>query len=207
MEDQLAGQPEGGASASAPAAPGIDIEAIKAQMRAEMDERVRGLQRVVGSKDDLISALRSENSQLKTAGLSEEEREQLEIEQVREENRQLQSRLALEELAAEYGTEVPFFRRLLASDNAEDQLKVMREYAQSRQPKAPDPKGSDPAADDLDVPDVDLNKGPRRTSSAQGTAAQYLPDGTLMTEELADRLLSSVSRQADVTQRRIRPSL
>jgi hypothetical protein len=74
MEEQLAVQ--GGVtsdSASAPAAPSPEIEKV----REEFESRFKGLQRVIAEKDEVLSKAQAELKELKTAGLSEDERAQL----------------------------------------------------------------------------------------------------------------------------------
>ena len=202
MNDTLAGQPAGGASASAPANGSIDIEAFEARLTAQFDERFKGLQRVIAQKDDLLTAVTEELNQFKTAGLSEEEREQLESDKLRAENQRLMAQIELNELAGKYGDEMSSFQRLLAAPTAEEQLEIMREFrASALAAAAPSAPAATVVEDEMDIPDVDFNR-PIRTV----TSGQQLADGTYMTDELADRLLGSVSRQADVTQRRIRPT-
>lgn len=198
MNDTLAGQPAEGASAAAPANGSIDIEAFEARISAKFDERFKGLQRVIAQKDDLLAAVTEELNQFKTAGLSEEEREQLESDKLRAENQKLLAQLELKELGATYGEEMAHFERLLAAPTAEEQLQIMREF---RAAGAAAPPPVAPVAPEMDIPDIDLNR-PRQVVNS----GQQLADGTYMTDELADRLLGSVSRQADVTQRRIIPT-
>lgn len=200
MTDPLAGLNPDGSASEPPAAPAFDIEKVKAEIAAENEERIKGFQRLLAGRDEVLEALRGELDQFKTAGLSEEEREQLEISKKDSRIQELEAQLELNALAGQYGTEMPYFQRLLASESAEDQLKVMREYAQTLVVKA-EPPEADPAKEEFDPSGVDMNRPPRKFES--GT---LLDDGTRMTDALADRLLASVSRQADVTQRRIRPS-
>lgn len=198
MPEQIAGQPESDASATAPATlTKDDIDRLIAARDAQFEERIKGFQRLVADKETRAQALERELSQLKTASMTPEEREQLEIDQVKAENARLQAALDLKNLASQYADEVPFFERLLASPSAEEQLQVMREYRTALAEKA-SPQSPAPAAPaEPTVPDVDLNRPFRRETYS----GQMLPDGTLMTDELADRLLAGVARQADVTQR------
>lgn len=199
MPEQIAGQPESDASAQAPAAiTQADIDKLIAARDAQFEDRIKGFQRLVADKETRAQALEHELSQLKTAGLSPEEREQLEIEQVRAENAKLQAQLDLKNLASQYADEVPYFERLLAAPSAEEQLQIMRDYRTTLAAAALTQSPQAPAAPvEPTVPEVDLNRPLRRETYS----GQVLADGTVMTEELADRLLAGVARQADVTQR------
>lgn len=194
----LAGRNQEDGASFEPATPAFDIESVKAEIAAEFEERAKGFQRLLAGRDQSLEALREELEQFKTAGLSEDEREQLALRKKDSRIQELEAKLELNALAGQYGTEMPYFERLLAGESAEEQLKVMREFAQTL---APQPPPAAPAEPEYDPSGVDMNR-PGRSFEA-GT---LLPDGSRMTDEIADRLLSSISRQADVTQRRIRPS-
>ena len=198
MPEQIAGQPDQDASAQAPAPiTQADIDKLIAARDAQFEERIKGFQRLIADKETRAQALEHELSQLKTAGLSPEEREQLEIEQVKAENARLQAQLDLKNLASQYADEVPFFERLLAAPSAEEQLQVMREYATTlKAPQTPAPVAPVAPAEPA-IPEVDLNRPYRRETYS----GQRLADGTVMNDELADRLLAAVGRQSDVTQR------
>jgi hypothetical protein len=196
MPDQLATSAGAAAASPEPGTVSPEIEKIKTELAsaftAQINERVGGLQRVIAGKDETIKALGKELEEFKTAGLSEDEREQLQSRQLREENERLQSQLELERLGKDYGAELPIFQELLAASSAKDQLEMLRKL---RTPAAPvEQAPAAPAAPA--VPDVDPNNPMR--SAPTGVV---LPDGRLMTDELADQILRSVDRQADVTQR------
>lgn len=191
MTDPLAGQSS--ASATAPAE-ATDIEKIKAEisaaMRAELDTRVAGFQRLLAGRDETIGALSQELDELKTAGLSEEEREQLRDDRLATENQELRDQLALAKLAPEYADEMPLFQELLEATDPKAQLEVLRKIRKPGVAAAPAAADAEPA-----TPEIDHNNPPRQTP--EGVT---LPDGTLMTDDLADRVLGSVRIQADVTQ-------
>lgn len=187
MPDPLAGQGGTDASADAPVLTAADIEKIKAEMTASFEERFKGMQRLVAERDDLLAARAAELEELKTAGLSDEEREQLEESKKDREIATLRSQLELQALAGEYGSEMPYFERLLKAPTAEDQLKAMREFAQSFAPKAP----VTPAAGEPEIPEVDLNRPGR-----QPLDGVVLPDGTVMNDAIADQILASAGRGA-----------
>jgi hypothetical protein len=180
------------ASAEAPGPTQADIDKVKAELSAEFEKRLTGFQRLVSKKDEALEAAMREIEELKTAGLSEDEREQLQVTKMREENQRLQAQNELLRLGGEYGDVMPYFERLLAGSSAKEQLEVMREFAslKAQAQGEPDP---DP---DPEIPDIDLNRPMRQP--VQGVV---LPDGTVMNDELADRILGSVPIQAQVTQR------
>jgi len=195
MPDPLAGQDGSDASADAPVTlTAADIEKVKAELQAEFEDRAKGFQRLISERDDKLAAHARELEELKTSGLSEDEREQLAQDKLRLENEALRGRLELSELAGQYGDEMPFYQRLLSGKTAEEQLKVLREL---RTPAAPEVEVEKTA----EIPDTDPNR-PMRTPM-EGT---ILADGSVMNDTIADRILNSVPVMASVTQRRLRPT-
>lgn len=171
------------ASAQAPGVGAAEIERLKAEMTAAMDERVKGLQRLVSGRDETIKALSSELEEFKTAGLSEDERYQLQLERRDKEIQALQAKLEMRDLAGKYGDEMPYFERLLAAGNAEEQLQVMREL----RAKASGPAPTEQAPAEPVVPDVDPNN-PARSFDSRSTV---LPDGTVLNDALVDQILGA----------------
>lgn len=170
--DQLAGQtPASGAS--------VDIEKVKAEFSAMMEERVKGLQRLVSGRDETIKALSTELEEFKTAGLSEDERYQLQLERKQKEIEELQSKLELRDLSSRYGDEMPYFERLLSAQNAEEQLEVMREL----RAKASGATSTQAPAEPV-VPGVDPNNPARTLDSS-------MVDGVAMNDALAEQILGS----------------
>ena len=171
-------------SASAPGIGTAEIERLKADLMATMDERVKGFQRLVAGRDETIKALSSELEEFKTAGLSEDERFQLQLERRDKEIKDLQAKLELRELSTKYGDEMPYFERLLAAENAEEQLQVMRDLRAKASGQLP----AQAPADKPVVPDnVDLNNPPRSFDRS----SVVLDDGTVMSDALADQILAA----------------
>lgn len=170
MTQELAGQ----SSASTGAVTGNDIESV----RREFEERFKGLQRVIAEKDQALEARNAELFQLKTASLSEDERAQLEVARIKEENDRLAREVELMKLAQTYGEELPIFQQLLSAESAEDQLKVLRAI-RSAQAANSQPTG---AAPDVDVPDINQTNPMR--SDVGGSASG-------MTGDIAERILGS----------------
>ena len=199
MPDPLAGTAQVDVSASAPVAPETEIEKI---ITARIDERIKGFQKLVSAREEEASALRRELEETRLAGLPEDERETL-LEQKKDRRiQELEAQIELNRLATDYGDEVPFFQSLLGAESAEDQLKVLRAYADVRLAKA-NPSPAIVVKDEIVVPEVDLNR-PLRPTRMGG---QQLPDGSFMTEADADRILGANSGSvASVTQHRLRPT-
>jgi hypothetical protein len=196
MPDFVAGQPgDEGASAPAPALTQADIDKLKAELEGQFDERAKGFQRLIAEREQAIEALRNEIEESRLAGMSEDEREALLITKKDRRIEELEAKLELQRLASSYGSEMPYFERLIGAESTEQQLQVMREFAQTLAPAAPPP----PTESEVEVPDVDLNRPMRRWDPTV-----TLPDGRVMNDALADQILGSIGRQADVTQRNLR---
>lgn len=201
MSDPLAGLFGDDASAPAPVTQ-ADIEKIKSELQSQFDDRIKGFQRLVSERDQKLEAYQRELDELKTASLSDEEREQLEDQKKDQLIRELQGKLELNELGKTFGDELPFYERLIGASSAAEQLAVLRELRTPAASSASDDAPADkPAAPE--IPDTDPNRPMRSFFTSD---SMLLPDGTPMNDAIADRILGSVGIQADVTQRRLRPS-
>lgn len=203
MPDPLATTVPADASADAPVTLDPAIEKIiEARLEALVAPRIAGFQRLVSAREEELTALRGELENERLAGLPEDERADI-LEQAKDKQiRDLEAQNELLRLGPDYGNELPYFQRLLGAESAKDQLDIMREHAAAQLAIAhpePDPK----VVPEVVVPDVDLNRPPPRTHQG-GT---ILADGTLMTEDAADRILSAhAGTMASTTQQRLRPS-
>jgi hypothetical protein len=177
------------ASAPAPVAASPEIVALEARLNAEADKRIAGFQRLVAQRDTTIKTLTSQLDDLNAASLSPDERNQAAQKRLAEENAQLRSQIELAELEGEYGPAMVTYRQLLAAGSAKDQLELIKALS------APTP-AAPTVAPEVAVPEVDLNNPQRQPE--QGVR---LEDGSLLTESMADRILGSVGRMADITQR------
>lgn len=179
MPDQLAAQGAGtDASGKPPVAPSPEIEKINAQF----EERLKGMQRVIAEKDTRLAEALARLDQLESAGLPPDEQLQRRERKLAEENQALRAQLELAQLRKEYGKEFDLYEGLLQKQTAKEQLEFAREFlatlAPAKAPEEPTPE----------VPDVDLNNPMRRP--VEGVR---LPDGSIMTDEIADRILSVMS--------------
>lgn len=181
MPDPLADQLGGDASGTPPVETAVDIEKIKADIAAEFDERFKGMQRLIAERETALKARDEELEELKIAGLTEEEREQFTESKKDRELKDLRMQLDLRDLEKVYGAEMPAYQKLLKAQSAEEQLETIREYAKSLAPTAPASTAGDP-----DIPEVDLNRPAR-----QPLEGLTLPDGTVMTDALADQILAA----------------
>lgn len=189
-QDPLAAPPAlGEPGTSAP-----DIESIKAeiaaqlqaQLDAKMNERVAGFQRLVSERDTEIRTLRGQLEEARLSALPDDEREEEESRKREEEFERLRAENELLRLMPEYPDELPLFQKLISAPDAKTQLSIIREL---RTPATPAPAPAASEEDGLEPAPVDPNNPPR--SEAEGLV---LSDGTVMTDDLADRLLKSVPR-------------
>jgi hypothetical protein len=152
-----------------------------AALRAEMETRIGGLQTALNRAAERAQQAESERDELKNAGLSDDEKAQLVVQKAEKRIRDLEARLELASLAKEYGEDMPFYQRLLDAKTAKDQLEVIRELR-----AAASAAGGSPS---VVVPPVDANR-----PAPSGDSGITLPDGTQMTDAIADRILRSVGR-------------
>jgi hypothetical protein len=153
-------------------------------IRTEFEARFKGLQRVIAEKDEALQRYTTELSELKTAGLSEEEREQLKQTELKQRLDQLARENELLKLSKDYPEELPLFQKLVGAQDVKSQLDVIRELkAAIAQVQAP---AAAPKEQDLEVSDVNPINPARR--EAPGVR---LSDGRLMSDDIADRILKS----------------
>lgn len=176
-----------------------DLDALASSIAETMNKRFVGFQQLVAKRDVEIETRDKTIRELKTAGMSEDELEQLTLIEREKEIESLKAKIALNELSATYGKEVPFFTRLIEADSMEDQLAVMAEYGQQFQP-APIAPAAEPAVEGQS-PEVDPNRAQRTPEAPLVT----LPDGSVagLTDAIADRVLAGFGNvpQARFTQR------
>lgn len=169
-------QPE--APASQPAQPAFDPEAFKAEMAKLMDQRVAGvqstLQSQINERDEVIR-------ELKTANLSEDEREQLAEQEAQAyiDNLEFQVWLA-NEANKKFSKAAPHIQKLAELDG---DVTAFAEYLEAALSPALEPE-PEPV-----VSDVDPNNAPR-TPVAAGPDSYIGPDGQVMTPELRKQILA-----------------
>ena len=164
----------------APAAPAFDPAAFQATLEAKMSERVSGLQsifdRKIAERDETIN-------QLKTATLSEDEREQLVDDQASEYVEGLERQLWLAQAQSQYPTAAPHLQKLFEAGGDVEAFATYLESALAastlelaEQVSEVDPNNAAPALIDL--------------------AALTTPDGQVLTKELREQILKSFGNKS-----------
>ncbi len=167
------------APAETPATPAFDPTAFEAKIASLIEERVKGFQRMVSEKDSRITELERE---LKTASMSEEEREQLTIRERQEADEALRLENALLKLGQQYPNEVAAYQKILERESVEDQIAALHEVLSAGKTPQPEPE--------QEVSDVDRNRPPATPVSAQSTQDMIrLPSGEFITREAGLELL------------------
>lgn len=170
-----ASAPEG-TPAEAPVTPAVpDIE----KMRLEMDERIKGFQRLVSERDAELARLRQADEERRIATLPEDERlayeqsrYQKEVDRLRMENEVLQA-------ALKYPTTFPKYDALMKAKTAEEQIALLASWESPVAP--PSPADAEPPA----PAPVDKN------NPAQGKSKTVV-DGFEMDDNIATSLLKSI---------------
>lgn len=182
---ELDGQPTAPASET-PAPTAFDPEAFKsslvteltAQWESKMNERISGIQ---SSYQAQLNEKDEQLRQLQLASLSEVEQEQLLEQEAADYVEQMERELWLaKDASTKYPNAAAHIQKLFETGG---DVAAYAEYLESvfRPAPAPEPEPAET------VPDVD----PNSPAPAQPTGATVLPDGRVMTRELADQLLKS----------------
>lgn len=176
------------ASATPPAPAPVDAETLRAELRAEfeaaMNKRVSGLQ---STYQEQINEREAEIRRLKTATMSEDEREQARIEEEESRIRSLETENWLLKQSSQHPDAVTAFQRLLSAEDNEAQLAVLVEILSARQPAAPAVPAA-PEAETL-VPDIDPNNPARAV--APGTPIG--PGGQIMDKAFRHSFLKNLT--------------
>lgn len=188
MPEVLAGQEPEGASAENP--PVLSADDIEARLTQKFDERIKGFQRVIAEKDAAVEAARREAQELRMSGMSEDEKAEVEWQELESQVSKLQAENALLALQSEYPDEMPVFRNLLNASTPKEQLDAIRALrtAQAAAQAASNAQAN-PAEGEPDIPDVDPNNpSPQKGSSGAPS------NGREMNDDLADRILGAFKR-------------
>jgi hypothetical protein len=197
MTDLDSSVDDSGASAEAPST-SVDETAIEAMVSraigkalgSTLDKRFSGFQSMIDSK---VSNLASAVEQLKTAGLSPEEQEQLEYDEQKGEIERLRTENAMLSLRKDHPDAVDFFVEAMSQGSLEDQIA----FIEARLGKAVAAAVEDAIEEggELDlsaVPVTDPNN-PARKQKALGAATAA---GQPMTDVVADAILANAPRGA-----------
>lgn len=181
-------------SAQAPVTPEApDLEAIvraviEKTVPEALNSRISGLQ---SSMDKRFSTLAKE---LKNAGLSEDDQQQILAE---EQNKETQRAVQLAELIKrrkQFPEAVEFMIDNMDRSDLDDQLSFIQQTLKPSQAASPAPAApsSGSAPNDAPVPDVDKN-------NPASSRSPVLESGEEMNEELADAILSQVSGRGQLS--------
>ncbi len=166
-----------------PAETAFDPKAFETQIASLIDERVKGFQRIISERDTRLADL---ERQLKTASMSEEEREQLSLRERDEEREQLALENQLLKLGQQYPTEVGIVQKMLSGQSVEEYVAALHEAIAGL--KAPEKEP------EQEVSDVDRNNPPTIPVAASAGADMItLPDGRVITREQGLALLREAS--------------
>ena len=158
--------------------PAFDPAAFETKIASLIEERVKGFQRIVSEKDQSIADLQR---QLKTASMSEEEREQLAVKEEQDRIEALALENELLKLGQQYPTEVGIVQKMLAGQSVQDYVAALHEALASKAPeKEPE----------QEVSDVDRNNPPATpVTRSAGADMISLPDGSFITVAQGEEIL------------------
>ena len=188
MTDEITIQPQGEApapvaEAAAPATQSpVDVESIVSARLAEWEEkRIKPLQQLVSERDQLIE-------QLKTASMSEDEREQLLIEQEEDRLTSLETENWLLRKAGENAEAARLLERWLSTDDPDELFAFAAEVASRQSPATPPPAPAPEPSEQ--VPDIDRNN-PAGLRVPQGTPVTA--DGQVLDKEFRKNFLQNLA--------------
>lgn len=163
---------------------GVDLEALMASFRGELDQRFSGFQSLIDKK---VSPLASQLDELKTARLSPEEREQLEEDAAQQRMEKLQRENELLKLRQSDPDAVDFLMALDGAESFEDQLDLVKQRFGAKAAKQVQ-EAVEEAAQEA-TPAVDQNNPPRGTKAGIASALE----GGEMNDQIADELLRAAA--------------
>lgn len=194
MSDESPEQPtvEDGTSEQSPSTSSADLEAVVARALASaLDPRMQGIQSVMDRK---LSKLERDFNELKTAGLSPEEREQFNQETVNQELEAARERIAMLEARKEHPEAVDFFMEAMSKESFDAQIAFIESRLGKKAAQAVvDAVADEAEAEGTPIPVVDPNNPSRK--SVLGPAAAIAAGGE-MDDQKADAILASVGKGA-----------
>lgn len=172
--------PQAAPATDAPATtPAFDPAAFETKIASLIEERVKGFQRIVSEKDQSIADLQR---QLKTASMSEEEREQLAVKEEQDRIEALALENELLKLGQQYPTEVGIVQKMLAGQSVSDYVAALHEALAATKAPTPEPE--------QEVSDVDRNNPPATpVTRSAGADMISLPDGSFITVAQGEEIL------------------
>lgn len=174
---------------TAPVSGGVpDLDSLSKSLVDQFDKRFSGFQSLVDRKIDGVNRAVNE---LKTAGLSPEEREQFESGTRDEEMKRLITENAMLKLSKDQPEAVSLFSKIMEQESLEDQLAVIQEALGTKAADHVEQALADAGEPETQALGIDANNPPRTKSTGLGS---YV-DGQPMTAELADAILKGVGNQ------------
>lgn len=189
--DQSGTTPEASAEAPSGEAQTPDLDAIVSRIAAESDKRFQGFQSMIDRKLGDVS--RQFDAKLKTVGLSQEEREQLEAETEAQEIQRLRQENTLLQLRKDKPDAVDFFMEVMGADSLENQLAIIEEHLGKKaaaQVEQAVNEANEAASGSTETPEIDRNNPARSKGASLAGALQ----GQDMTDEMAEAILASGSK-------------
>ncbi len=161
------------------------VEALTPQINTLLDKRVAGFQQMLAAKDATIEEERSKLREFEVAGLSEDERSALAQQERDEEVDRLRLENELFRLQEQHPKGASIYRRLIEPGlSAQQQVALLDELIAGAGEPAPSP--TPPATPEVrDTVPVDRNN----PVHAVPGDVEVLPNGEIMTDEIADRIL------------------
>lgn len=141
------------------------------------DERFKGFQKILSTRDSEVAELKDMLKELKTADLSDDERVQLEREALEQEKAALAAERELLALQADFPEETDLYRKVLEQPTAKDQISLLREWRTSLTPNQqaePTPKDDGENASNQSA--IDPNNPPVETTDGMDYEAMFEKD-------------------------------
>lgn len=189
--DQSGAATEASADAPSGTAQMPDLDAIVSRIAAESDKRFQGFQSMIDRK--LGDVTRQFDAKLKTVGLSQEEREQLEAETEAQEIQRLRQENTLLQLRKDKPDAVDFFMEVMSAESLENQLAIIEEHLGKKaaaQVEQAVNEANEADNSSTETPEIDRNNPARQKGTSLAGALQ----GQEMTDELAETILKSGSK-------------
>ena len=159
-------------------APNVDLSALQAALTTEFDKRFSGMQSLL---DRRTQEFQSQLAELKTADLSPEEREQLQVSEAQSRVAALERENELLKLRREYPEEVDLLTDFMAKSSLQEQLTLLSQFRKAQ--AEAESQGEEPTEQPTPV---DKNNPSRKTELSLADFA----DGN-MTGDLAKKILGS----------------
>jgi hypothetical protein len=157
---------------------GSDIDTLKAQY----EERIKGLQRVVSEKDKAIAERAKRERELELQALPPDERYSRLEEEYQKDLREARTELELMRLESRFTKAMPLYKKLVSMETVEAQLEYLESLGGGVEESDSQESGVKPAS-------VDRNPANR---IGRGTV---MADGRVMDDTFADRVLGAFKKR------------